>query len=363
MQTRLRVEETRGTCPIGRDECLEAKSLNVGEQTIALAKKYLSRPELERDRPKLDITKPIPLSEFAGLVCSYEFKPPEHVHCQLLDDKGRCNHKHGIGYVGCLKTDTEGYIGHMCAADHFKDHENFRTLFTTERVRVEREADTERLIGRLSHVLASPGSAETVEALLLERQRQWDEATRVRRLLGPKLLRIIEERGKRRDLAVRIKIEIVETEIDERTKRQIQRITYQPVVWGYLVGIDGLDHKPLDKIGGRLQEAKSALKVAAASPDQTDVDMSRWAQALEYVPMAGKNLAERKSLLDGFCKPDVLKLLWLFDRDRFTQIAIANAVIEIATRRRPAEYEGAEHRAAWETEIRAANQGREFQVE
>ncbi len=69
----------------------------------------------------------------------------------------------------------------------------------------------------------------------------------------------------------------------ERARRQEFRS-------GTLSGLEGLDNRPLSRIGGKLADASAALTNAVASIETPVASMQKWAHALEHVRRAGGDL-------------------------------------------------------------------------
>jgi hypothetical protein len=139
-------------------------------------------------------------------------------------------------------------------------------------------------------------------------------------------------------------------------------IKRQEFRWGTLSGLEGLDNRPLSRIGGKLADASAALTNAVASIETPVASMQKWAHALEYVRRASGDLDRHESMIDSFCRLENTKLLWLLVKNRFDQIAAANAALEISSRRRITDEEAVAARNAWTQEIRDAYGGREFEI-
>ena len=88
--------------------------------------------------------------------------------------------------------------------------------------------------------------------------------------------------------------------------------------------------------------------------------MQKWARSLEYIPRADSELDDQEKLIDAFCRTDNLKLLWLLERSRFEQVAVARAALEIASHRRVTDAEATTARDNWYQEIRDAHGGTDF---
>ena len=327
------------------------------------AQRFTSRSEAERARPRLSPDNSVPLEQFADLVGDYKFpNKREWVRCQLVDDKGECKQLHGWGWIAQLESGAEGYIGHECAEDHFEADPRFAGRFAASRARVTREITTDLLVARLRKLLDDPTIGQALNTAIRRRGRLHDRVMDVRNALPPQLLRKLTERAKRDNTAVMVRIVYVEIEVDEKTAKRREIHKPQALPWGNLAGLGGLDHRPLSRIGGKLADADAALMKAVASTDQPVRTMQKWATSLEYVDRADAELDQRHVLIDNFCRPENLKLLWLLLDKRFEQLAAIRSVLGIMSRKHITDDEAASMRAAWSEEIRAAHGGREFQV-
>lgn len=326
------------------------------------AQRFTSRGEAELARPRLSADNPVCLAEFADLVGDYRFPKPEWIRCQLVDEKGRCKKLHGWGWVAQLADGTEGYIGHDCADDHFKADPRFAGKFANAVARVDREITTDLAVARLGRLIADPRIRVTLDTAMRRRNRLSDRLSRLRNLLPPVVFKKLVDRAKRGDAAVMVRILYVEIETDEKTKRRREVVTPKQLRWGILTGLEGLDDRPLLKIGKRLAEADTALLRAVAAVDQPVTSMRKWAAALEYVDRVAADLEKHEALIDGFTRPENLKLLWLLAEDRFDQLAVVNAAVEITTQKRVTDEQAETARDAWSQEIEDAHGGRKFQL-
>jgi hypothetical protein len=325
------------------------------------AQRFTSRHEAEAARPRLKPDNPVPLVQFAYLIGDYQFPKPEWVRCQLIDQQGKCKKNHGRGWIVQLTDDSEGYIGHQCADDHFGKDSRYAGRFAAAKARVSREIETDLLVGRLKVLLEDVRIAQTLNAALRRREQLSERVTQIRDLLRPKLFQALTDRSKRGDTQVLVRVLYEEEEVDEGTGQKRKVLRPQALRWGALVGLESLDYRPLLRIGARLKEAEAALSQAVASVDQPLRQMQKWAAALEYVPRADAELDKHDAPLRSFCQPDNVKLLWLLAKDRFGQLAAVNAALEIATRKRISEKEAETTRDVWRQEIRATH-GRDFEV-
>lgn len=325
------------------------------------AKRYRSRTEAERDRPRLSRDNPVSLKEFVDLVGDYEFPKAEYVRCQLVDDTGKCHQLHGSGWIAQLMDESEGYIGHDCAEGHFATNPRFASLFTAAAERVSREITIGQLVAALTTVLANPGLSEALNDL----KRRWDlihnRAMNLQARLTDPLRKELTARRKAGNANVMIRVHYVETEIDAQG-REHKLVRHQPVRWGALSGLQALDPRPLSKIGQRLNDAKSALEKAVASEDQPQKQLGKWVADLEYIERAEEDLRQYETSLEAFCRPENLKLLWLLLQGRFEQRAAIRVAIDIASRRQVSDTEVDAARDAWVQEIKAAQGGRDFDV-
>lgn len=326
------------------------------------AQRFTSRREAELGRPRLSADNPVCLEQFADLVGDYRFPKPEWIRCQLVDEKGRCKRLHGWGWVAQLADGTEGYIGHDCADDHFKADPRFAGKFANAAARVDREITTDLAVARLRRLIADPNIRVTLDTAMRRRNRLSGRLMRLRNLLPLVVFKKVVDRAKRGDTAIMVRILYVEIEIDEKTKRRREVVTSKQLRWGTLTNLEGLDDRPLLKIGRRLAEADTALVRAVAAVDQPVRSMQKWAAALEYVDRVATDLDKHEALIDGFSRPENLKLLWLLAEDRFDQLAVINAAIEITTQKRVTDEQAETARKAWSQEIKDAHGGREFQV-
>jgi hypothetical protein len=326
------------------------------------AQRFRSRSEAERARPRLSANNPVPLVQFADLIGDYRFPEPEWVRCQLVDERGECKQRHGWGWIAQLTDGSEGYIGHDCAEDRFGADPRFADKFAAAAIRVDREITTDLLVARLMRSLADPNVRQAESDALRSRDRLSERLMHTRNLLPRAVLDKLSDRAKRRDMEVMVRVLYIETEVDEKTGRRRQVTKPQDRRWGMLSGLEGLDNRPLLKIGSRLRDAEAALSHAVASVDQPDSSLRKWASAIEYVGRAAPEIRQRAALLDSFCRPENLKLLWLLASDRYDQLTVVNAALEIATRKRVTDEEAGAAHMAWSQEIKDAHGGVDFQL-
>jgi hypothetical protein len=327
---------------------------------VERAQRFGSRTEAELARPRLKIDNPVPLNQFADLVGDYGFPKPEWIRCQLVDADGKCKKMHGSGWIVQLEDGSEGYIGHVCADEHFSADPRYAARFAAAKARVDREITVDRAMARLRRLLDDG----TAGPRLQEARRRWgrinDRLSQVRSLLPRALLAKLTDRAKRRDPAVMITVIYVETEYDERTKKNKEVQKPENLRWGNLSGLDGLELRELSKIGRKLADADSALLNAIAALDQPITKMQKWTAALDYLERVNQDLDRREALLESFCRPESLKLLWLLTLSRLDQLAVVNAAMEVATRKRVSESEVISTHASLSKEITDAYDGRRF---
>jgi hypothetical protein len=327
------------------------------------ARRFTSRREIEDAFPKLDADCDLPLDQFNDLLGDYWLPKAEWVRCQLVDEHGRCNEPHGWGWLGELKDGgMVGFMGHDCADRHFRDDPRFAALFAEAAARVGRDIAKNALIKRLGERLSDPALAPTLDAASRKRAALDDQINRIRGLLRPETLRRLMERTKRGNMEVNVKVLYIETEIDEKTKKRRDIVRPQEVRWGVLAGVESLDTRPLNRIGGKLADARTALNQAVASEDQPDKAMKKWAAALESVQPAAGQLYQVEAALVRFLRPENLKLLWLLEKDTFAQIAAVNVALELSLRQRISDEKATATHRAWTQEIRDAHQGFTFEV-
>lgn len=326
------------------------------------AQRFKSRSEAERARPRLSVNNPVPIERFADLIGDYRFPESEWVRCQLIDERGECKQRHGWGWIAQLTDGTEGYIGHDCAEDRFGADPRFADKFAAAAVRVDREITTDLLVARLTRLLADPNIRQGLNDALRSRDRLDERLMRIRNLLPRAVLDKVSDRAKRRDVEVMVRVLYIETEVDEKSGKRRQVVKPQDRRWGILSGLEGLDNRPLLKIGGHLRDAEAALSQAVASVHQPDRSMQKWASAIEYVERATPEIRQRAALLDSFCRPENLRLLWLLAPGRYDQLAVVNAALEIATRKRVTDEEAGAAHKAWSQEIKDGHAGLDFQV-
>lgn len=330
---------------------------------MARARRFMSRRDIEFAFSKLDPDCPLPLDQFNDLLGDYMLPKAEWVHCQLVDEHGRCNEPHGWGWLGELKeSGTVGFMGHVCADRHFRNDPRFAEKFAKAAARVKRDIAKNALIKRLGERLSDPTLGPTLE----EADRKWaalnDQINRMRGLLRPESLRRLMERTKRGNMDVNIRVLYVETEIDEKTKKRHDKVKPQQVRWGILAGIEGLDTRSLSRVGGKLADARAALNQAVASEEQPDKAMRRWATSLETVRPAVSELDKIEAAIERFLRPENLKLLWLLEKDAPAQIRAINVALELDRRQRISDELAASTHRAWVQEIRDAHQGFKFEA-
>jgi hypothetical protein len=335
------------------------------------ARRFTSRLDAERERSKLDPNALIKLEEFADLIGDYRFPKADFVRCQLVDQKGKCKREHGKGWIAQLKDETEGYIGHVCAEDHFGADPRFAALFEAARARVDREITTDQLVKRLGDLLANREQAAAIQNATFDRwQALSDRIFELRNLLPIIVRDKLADRAKRRNAEVLIKDLYTEIEKDEVTGKEKIRIRPSIVRWGVLSGLEALKTGPVQRIGGKLNEASAALQNAVASIDTPTLKMSKWAKALDYCTPVGdenqsradKDIAKIEDLVDTFCAPANLKLLWLLTPKRLDQLATVRAVLEITDGRQPEDREVTITCDRWRQEIVQTHNGREFEI-
>jgi hypothetical protein len=325
------------------------------------ARRFLSRHEAETARPRLDPDAAIPLQQFADLIGDYTFPKAEWVRCQLVGQKGKCRRLHGWGWIAQLSDGTEGYIGHDCVTLHVQTDKRFAQRFAAASARVDREITADILVLRLQTHLDDPNLPSALEAARRRERHLSDRTTRLRAMLPHRILKQLE-RVHGNDLPVPVRVLYVETIEDEHTKRKRDVVRPQEYRWGTLTGLEGLRLQVTLKIGARLAAASAALSAAVASLDQAEPAMRKWAAALEYTPRADEDLRRQEAIVESFCRPENLKLLWLLTRQRVDQIAVAAVALEIASRKQVTEAEATSAIDAWTREIKEAHGGRQFEI-
>jgi hypothetical protein len=218
------------------------------------AKRFTSRHHAELARPGLRAENPVPLEQFEDLIGDYRFPKSEWVECRLIDEGGKCMKRHGWGWIARLADGTEGYIGHDCAETRFGADPRFAGRFTAAAARVDKEITTDLLVARLTRLLADPGIRQTLHEALRSWDRLSDGLMRVRARLPRVILDKLTERAKRGNGVVMVKVFYTETEVDEGTGKRRKISKPQNRRWGTLSGLEGLDHRPLSRIGGRLKD-------------------------------------------------------------------------------------------------------------
>ena len=327
------------------------------------ARRFTSRREIELAFPtQLDPDCDLPLDQFKDLVGDYMLPKQEWVRCQLVDEHGRCNEEHGHGWLAERMDRTVVFMGHNCAELRFGSDPRFAALFAEVAARAGRDIEKNALIRRLSKLLSDPTVGPTVDAASRKRALLDDRVNQIRRLLRPETLRRLMERIKRGNMAVRIRVMYVETEIDEKTKKERKVVTPRELGWGILAGVESLNTGPLNRIGGKLSEARAALNQAVASEDHADKTMKTWATALESVLPAARELEGIEAALARFLNPKNLQLLWLLEKDALSQIASVNVALELTSRQRVTDEQAISTHQAWVQEIRDAHQGFRFEV-
>lgn len=103
---------------------------------------FSSFTELEA-RPAFSLDNSITVENFVALIGEYHFE--EQVKCQLLKEKGICNHLHNHGWVGLNTAGQEALIGNNCAQNHFNAHSGFRQ----EKSRVTREIKRRKALAEI----------------------------------------------------------------------------------------------------------------------------------------------------------------------------------------------------------------------
>ena len=312
--------------------------------------------------PNLDFERPVPLAEFDDLISDYMFPKPDWLHCQLVDEKGKCKRLHGWGWITVLKNGDVGCIGHNCAEEHFAGDPRFADKFRAAAARLDREITINMAVKRLRGLLADAELPASVRTLVRRQNQLEHRLANIRGLLRAELLKRLTARAKagRNEVAV-LMVEVKE-ETDEKTKRTKKVIEKTVFRVGSFAGLAGLNLSPLSRIGGKLGEANAALTNAVASIDQPIKSLQKWASAIDYVRNADMKLSHHESMLERFCQLENLKLLWLLTADRFQQLAAVYAGLEIHSGRHITEPEATATHDAWKRDVRAALQGREFEI-
>jgi hypothetical protein len=323
------------------------------------ARRYRSRREAEREHPLLHQDNLVPLENFADLLGDYEFPKLEYVRCQLIDAGGKCHKLHGWGWIAQLKNESEGYIGHDCAEEHFGGDPRFAAVFTAAAERVDKEITIGLLEAALRPLIDDPSMPDRLNDVKRRWRQLYDRAANLPGQLTEPLRKELSARRKQASLDVVINVIQVETEIDEN-KRERKIVTRHPTRWGVLSGLQALDIRPLGKIGLRLDDAGAAIRQAVISGDQSKDTLSKWLADLQYIERADQALKQHEANLLAFCRPDNLKLLWLLFSGRFEQLSAIRVALEIISRKRVMDDEVATTREAWAQEIKAANGGSEF---
>lgn len=318
--------------------------------TTGRAEEFRSPRQVEKTRPQLDTACSITREQFAGLVGKYVFRFNEWQFCQMHEHGSECRRLHGSGWVVKCKDGKEGYIARGCA--HFADERNF----LAEVNRIDRELRIDALVARLSCILSDPSWGSRLRRALrrqddllmsiLESRQRWPN-----RLMSQ--LETMSKTGKRH-----VVIDVRSLEYDEYQRHSV--FHWQPVTVGILTGLESFDCLRVRQIGRRLNEALAALGAATASPEQPEVTMQAWAEALEDLPRCEAELNAIATASKAFVRSENLKLLWLLVRRYADQMEVIRTALEAATGHVVSDLLVEQTRVAWDQEIRNAHGGRDF---
>jgi hypothetical protein len=319
---------------------------------------YSDRREAELAHPALNLSAPMPKSEFAFIGDSYGYAETDWVKCQLEIKGAICKQDHGTGWFMIRKDGVEGYIGGDCALLHFKKDK----VFAGAVAKARRDIRTRDLVERLGNLIQDRDALHQRIVAVFERQRNLRQRIReIRDLLPYVVMDRLHRMTKAGDRNVRVEFGYLERD-EDRNQKVIEVIRWRSEVVAMLAAPHAIEVAIVEEMGARLRSGLAACRQAQASPERSENELRGWAESIESMDRTQANLNEAVTALDAFVEPTNLRgLCWLCPKDE-DQLKAARAALRIAGSRDVSDSTAQRARDTWRDQISASRKGAKFKV-
>ena len=318
---------------------------------------YTNPKQAAHDYPALDLTAPMGKSDFADITGAYNYPEAGWVNCQLEIDGAICKQAHGVGWIMLRKDGVEGYIGGVCARDHFQADE----VFAGAAAKARRDIRIQNLVDRLGNLIVTRDVLRQRIVDVFERQQRLRKRVgKIRNSLPYVVMDRLHHMTKTGDRNVRLEFRHVEKD-EDRDGKVIHVVRWRPDIVATVAAPQALEVGPIEEIGDKLRIALAAANAAEANPDRTEREMRHWAESIEAVDRCEAELEEVELALAVFVDPSNLRgLCWVCRKDA-DQTKSARAAIRAAG---AWDDDAGARRArdAWREELKASRGGIEFSV-
>jgi hypothetical protein len=319
---------------------------------------YTDRREAELAHPALDISAPMPKTDFARITDSIGYPRIDWVKCQLEIDGEVCQEGHGDGWIMMRRDGVEGYIGGDCAKLHFGKDKAFASAVA----KAGRDIRTTNLLVRLANLIQDREALRRRIHDVFERQQKLRKRVGgLRDVLPYAALDRLHQMSKTGDRNVRVDLGYLEKD-EDRDRNVIDVVRWRPEVVGAITAPQALEVGIVEGIGKRLGTAVAACNHAEASSERSDKELRRWADAIEDVDRCEVNLRDAISSLESFVEPmNLSRLCWACRRDE-DQVKVARVVLRLTGSRDVNDHAAGKARDTWRDEIMTTRKAVRFKV-
>lgn len=306
-------------------------------------------------RPDFDPSCGISPETVTGLIGEYHCVSDEERPCQRQKADGRCGEGHRNGWLGRRSDGKEALIGWNCGLEHFKAS----AVFATERSRVTRELELDRLLERLE---ATAGNAEyraNAKATLERAYEIRHDVQAIRDRLPASVQQAVNRMARRGDAGVYVEYQYEKLDPKSDKPKLISDWISQRV--GAIFGLKMWDGHALRTAITELTTIRDTLLAAVVQRDVGARKLRAWADALERLPHCKSTLDETAAAATEFMEPANLRWLCLVTSNHDHRLELASLVLKLqnSSSDRLAAEKSYRSLAA---EIRGRADGRDFRV-